>query len=49
MNRKVVPVQQYFSWPRTARCLGLCEQVHCYGEAVTICSATTLIPSHSLS
>ena len=49
MNREVVPVRRCSSWPGTAGCSGHCEQVHCHGEAATICPATTLISSRALS
>ena len=34
-----------FSHPGTARYSGCCEQVHCRGEAATICLVTTLVSS----
>ena len=49
MNREVVPVRRCSSRPGTAGCSGRCEQVHCRGEAATICPATTLVSSRALS
>ena len=49
VNREVVPVRRCSSWPGTAGCSGRCEQVHCRGEAATICPAATLLSSRALS
>ena len=49
VNREVVPVRPCSSQPGTAECSGHCEQVHCRGEAATICPAATLVSSHTLS
>ena len=50
VNREVVPVRRCSSRPGTAGCSGRCEQVHCRGEAATICPATvTLVTSRALS
>ena len=50
VNREVVPVRWCSSRPGTAGCWGRCEQVHCGGEAATICPATvTLVTSRALS
>ena len=48
-NREVVPARQFSFRPRTAGGSGHCEQVHCRGEAATICLATALVSSRALS
>ena len=49
VNREVVPARWCSSQPRTVGCSGHCEQVHCHGEAATICHATSLVSSCTLS
>ena len=49
VNREVVPVQQCSSWAETAGSAGCYGQVHCCGEAATICPTTTLVSSRALS
>ena len=39
----------FFSARWNAGCSGRCEQVHCRGEAATVCPATTLVSSHALN
>ena len=48
VKREVVPVQQHSSWPRSAGCLGCREQMHCCGQAATICPTLTLVSSHTM-
>lgn len=48
MNKDVVPVRRCSSRPGTARFSGRCEQVHCPGEAVTICPVTNIVYSRAL-
>lgn len=43
MNKKIVLVWQYSSWPGTTECSGYYEKVHCHGEALAICPATILL------
>ena len=42
VNKEVVLVWLCSSLPRTTRCSGHSEQVHCRGEAATICPTTTV-------
>lgn len=47
VNKEVVSLQWCSSRPGTNGCTGCCDQVHCHGEAATICPATTLISSRA--